>query len=203
MDVDGSSHTPIAGPSRRGVLPGFGVAVLALCTGRHSLGTQARRRKRTKNKRKRKPPPFNAFGCLDVGQQCNGNNDRCCSGVCAGKRSKKGEKDKSQCAAHNEGGCTPERSFCAADPLDEALCNVPVPTDICLTTTGNAGFCASLSDFDAEINCRVCARDTDCLAFGFPPGSACVLIRPQEGGIGCSNNSCAATDQRACVAPVF
>jgi Conotoxin len=204
MDFDDFTHSLIGKPPRRGFLRGLGVAVLMLLTGRDSHGTQAKQGKKHKHRKKRQPPPFNVFGCLDVGQTCNGNNDLCCSGVCEGEKPKKGKQDRSQCVAHNAGGCTPERSFCADnEPFTASVCNLPVATDICLTTTGNAGFCTSLIDFDAELNCRLCSRDTDCLAFGFPPGSACVLIRPQEGGQGCSNNSCAGTDQRACVAPAI
>ena len=48
-------------------------------------------------KKKNKKPKNNAFGCLNVGQACNGKNDKCCSGICDGKKPKKGKKDKSKC----------------------------------------------------------------------------------------------------------
>src|SRR5687768_235577 len=47
-----------------------------------------------KNKRKKKSQK-NAFRCLNVGQKCAGKNGKCCSGICNGKKPKKGKKDRS------------------------------------------------------------------------------------------------------------
>ena len=125
-------------------------------------------------KGKTKKPKKNAFGCLNVGQPCRGKSGTCCSGICQGKKPKKGEKDKSKCVAHNEGGCTAERSVCVTGS-PTSFCG---PEAVCLATTGNAGFCANVAgnSFSQEVNCRVCGKDTDCEAAGFGQGAACVLL---------------------------
>ena len=42
------------------------------------------KKKRTKKNPKR-PLQLNAFGCVDVDQECGGKNGKCCSGICQGK----------------------------------------------------------------------------------------------------------------------
>ncbi len=123
--------------------------------------SEARNRK---GGRKNKKPPFNAFGCLDVGKACNGNNALCCSGICQGKKSKRGRKDRSQCVAHNTGACQANQDSCA---------NGEIPCGeggICFRTTGQASFCG----IENLGNCVVCARDTDCEPV-FGAGAACVV----------------------------
>jgi hypothetical protein len=134
-------------PSRRDVLRGLVAAGLGLG------GLRLPEAAETKKKHKKKPKK-NAFGCLNVGQKCRGKSGKCCSGICQGKKPKKGTKDNSKCVAHNEGGCTPERSICLTGS-QASLCG---PEAACLATTGNAGFCANLAgnSFSQEANCRVC-----------------------------------------------
>lgn len=176
-------------PSRRDVVRGLVGAGLGLGIARWQPTAEA------KKKRKEPPTPVvNEFGCLDVGQPCRGNSALCCSGVCQGKKPKKGKKDTRTCAAHHTGDCTPQRNYCDAIPKVLALCNLPADTAFCTVTTGNAPFCASLLGFDAAVHCQACAKDSDCLALGFPPGSACV----QTGG---DCNACEATQDRACFPP--
>jgi hypothetical protein len=135
-----------------------------------------------------KKPKLNAFGCLNVGQKCRGKDSTCCSGICQGKKPKKGKKDRSTCVAHNTGGCTLDRDLCFNPQL--APCS---KTAFCLTTTGNAPFCAeNIADF-----CRPCGKDKDCEALGFGPGAACVILRTQgicvsgcEGVNGSSGTAC-------------
>ena len=151
-----------------------------------------------KGRKKPKTPKTNAFGCLDVGRPCRGKDGACCSGLCQGKKPKKGKKDKSTCVAHNEGGCTAERSVCVTGN-NTSLCG---PEAVCLATTGNAGFCANAagSGFSQEVNCRPCAKDTDCEAAGFGPGSACVIV---DQGF-CTSISCAGVNGSsgtACLPP--
>jgi hypothetical protein len=106
-----------------------------------------------------------------------GNDSLCCSGVCQGKKPKKGKPDKRVCTAHHAGECSPRRDYCDLEqaPVNN-LCNLPAETAFCVVTTGEAGFCASLLGFDAAIHCQACAKDADCEALGFPPGSACVVF---------------------------
>jgi hypothetical protein len=110
---------------------------------------------------------FNAFGCLDVGQKCRGNDELCCSGLCEGQKPKQGERDKSRCTPHNTGGCSPAQDFCLTDP--NTRCGA---TGICARTTGNAGFCLQIPA--DQLNCTACKRDADCTV-GFGPGAACVV----------------------------
>jgi hypothetical protein len=147
-------------------------------------------------KKKAKP---NQFGCLNVGQPCRGKASQCCSGICEGKKPKKGKKDKRKCAGHNEGGCSPERNVCtAADPA-LAGCNANNEVAVCFATTGSGVFCGSLVAFSEATNCQVCARDSDCTAGGFPPGSACVLLSGEAPA--CANSPCFVTNFRACIPP--
>ena len=145
------------------------------------LATQAKKHKKKKNKKTNKPQN-NAFGCLNVGQHCNGKDDKCCSGVCDGKKPKKGKKDKSTCVAHNVGPCQDAFDVCAG---------VPVPCSLgdlggCLKTTGNAPFCAI-----GDTPCTPCQRDSDCVALGFGIGAACVvcnfLCATESGGTICAS----------------
>jgi hypothetical protein len=163
--------------SRRSLLPG----ALTLVAGWQRI-SEVKAKKKPKNK-----PKLNAFGCLNVGQKCRGKDSTCCSGLCQGKKPKKGQKDKSTCVAHNDGGCTPERSVCVTGS-QASLCG---PEAVCLATTGNAGFCANVAgnSFSQEANCRVCSKDTDCEAAGFGQGAACVLL----------NQGVCATPESTCV----
>lgn len=116
-------------------------------------------------KRKRKKPKKNEFGCLDVGKKCNGKDNKCCSGICKGKRPKKGKKDRSKCVAHNTSTCQVGEDTCL---LDSIRCGTD-PSSHCFRTTGKAGFCGAL---DSGV-CVACAKDKDCET-DFGPGAACV-----------------------------
>jgi hypothetical protein len=62
-----------------------------------------------------------------------------------------------------------------------------------LVTTGNAAFCADLSQLDIsrpDDLCRFCSQDTDCEE-EFGPGSACVVLK------GICTPICASTDRTA------
>jgi hypothetical protein len=77
-------------PSRRDILGGlagigFGLGTLQLEVTRAKHNhhkNHKNHKKRSKQKPALPPPPFNAFGCLDVGQPCQGDSTLCCSGVC-------------------------------------------------------------------------------------------------------------------------
>lgn len=114
-------------------------------------------------KGKKKPTP-NAYGCLSVGQPCKGKDALCCSGLCQGKKPKKGKKDKRKCAARNSGGCVSAQDSCAVDK------NVPcLSNGVCTRTTGEGNSCARLGVGE----CMACAKDADCLLWG--PGAACIV----------------------------
>jgi hypothetical protein len=119
----------------------------------------------TAKNKKRNKPKKNEFGCLDVGKKCNGKNSKCCSGICKGKRPRKGKKDKSKCVAHNVLECQLGEDTCL---LDSIRCGTDTSSH-CFRTTGKAGFCGAI---DTGV-CIQCARDTDCEPT-FGPGAACV-----------------------------
>jgi hypothetical protein len=162
------------GLTRRGV---FVAGLWAALAARGPLPeAAAAKHKHHRKHKKHKKPKKNAFGCLDVGQACNGKDDQCCSGICDGKKPKHGEKDKSRCVAHDTGICQPGIDVCQGIQLECA-------NGFCFQTTGKAPFCAGGTGA-----CTDCQKDTDCQAQGFGPGSACVfcpLICPETGGRVC------------------
>jgi hypothetical protein len=161
--------------SRRGL---WGVAsAIALSTTTLRLpAMDAKKRKKAKKLQR------NSFGCVDVGKPCRGNSANCCSGICQGKKPKKGEKDKSTCVAHNVGGCLANQDLCL---IKEAVSCGASERGVCARTTGNASFCG---DFE-NIACFDCTKDTDCEA-EFGTGAACVICAGE----------CELTGNRICVA---
>jgi hypothetical protein len=164
--------------------------------------TSARKRKQKKQKKrkqqKQRPPVLNAFGCVAIGLPCRGDSALCCSGICQGAPPRQGKPDTSVCIAHNAANCSPERGFCATGDDKRSVCGT---SGICVATTGNAGFCASDDNNSPEINCRVCGSDADCVAQGFPPGSACAVL---TGGFCVGENNCVdvnGSNGTACLVP--
>lgn len=155
-------------PSRRDVMTalaslGLGLGVLRM------PGAVARKRQRTGKKRPKKAKP-NAYGCLNMRQPCQGNSALCCSGICEGKKPKKGKRDKSRCVAHDAATCKVDFDFCTAGV--KHLCNATNEQCACVLTTGNAPFCGNF----VGSYCRECARDADCEA-DLGPGAACVVLK--------------------------
>jgi hypothetical protein len=137
--------------TRRLVLGGFACGPLATL-----LGCDFVTAKKGKGKERLKR---NQFGCVDVGGKCRGNDANCCSGICEGKKPKKGKKDKSRCVAHDAGSCVAGQrpEFCGASVGGNLSCTTSIGTPgICHTTTGNAGYCGG------KILCTACQRDADC-----------------------------------------
>lgn len=183
--------------ARRLLLAGLAISPIAGYLAAGGLGNVEAKKKQKKSK-KAPTPVVNEFGCLDVGQPCRGNSALCCSGVSKGKKPKKGKKDTRTCAVHHTGNCTPQRAICEVEAPVLSLCDLPSDTSHCMHTTGNGIFCGSLLSFTESIHCRACARDSDCLAFGFAPGSACAIL---AGSVCDEGAVCANTEGRACVPP--
>ena len=162
--------------SRRGALAALASGLLVV----GSLAGGGQEAKAKKN-RKKKKPPLNAFGCVDVGKACRGNDTNCCSGICEGKKPKKGKRDTSLCVAHDTGDCTPATTYCTAGEVN-SKCGFAGADARCQTTTGNASFCANFENFiGSGPPCHSCDKDADCEAVT-GPGSACVVL---DGGSGC------------------
>lgn len=186
-------------PSRRDVLHGLASAGLSLATLRLSDAGMAKKGHHKKQKKKPKPkppspppsspppppppPPFNAFGCLDFGQPCQGDSTLCCSGIC--------DPGTSTCVAHNSGICFPDTDTCTVG--HDVPCNPDLPGCRCTLTTGNAAFCADLTALGGAV-CRFCSTDADCQA-ELGPGAACVVLK------GICSATCAATGRTACARP--
>jgi hypothetical protein len=137
--------------SRRSFLSG----VLAIAGGWRGVSEGDARKKR---KRKPKKPKPNQYGCLEVGDACK-NANQCCSGICEGMK----------CRAHDTGTCTQQGpEICSIDPPIALTCNNNASCRCFGTTAGSIVCSAFLPE-----NCADCRKDADCVALGFPPGSAC------------------------------
>lgn len=146
--------------SRRSVLGRISGAAWAAVAVRRPETAEARKKMR------KKKPSFNEYGCVDVGKACRGKDAHCCSGICQGKKPKKGKKDKSRCVAHNVLNCQAGQDQCAGIP---AQCGSS-PMGLCYRTTGNASYCGVAG------GCLECQTDADCVAQGgFGQDAACVV----------------------------
>ncbi|MFN8661923.1 MAG: hypothetical protein U0075_08530 [Thermomicrobiales bacterium] len=139
---------------RRSVLAGLAGSMLGLIAGGPS-DLVAKEKKDNDKKRKKKPLQRNEFGCVPVGKHCRGNDSVCCSGVCDGKKPKKGERDRSECVPHDTGGCVKgqQSGFCHAGSMGTPCTSSAGHPGTCETTTGNAGFCVatgSCTDCDTD-----------------------------------------------------
>jgi hypothetical protein len=170
--------------SRRGILRGLAAA----------LGLQAARVSPDADAKKRKTLRLNAFGCVDVGGTCRGKAKHCCSGICQGKKPKRGERDKSRCIAHGE-------STCPAGHRDTGCggsTTIPCTTSTgfsggCDTTTGNAGFCGH------GFICMSCRKDGECRKVC---GSAAACIPcPNCDGSGTTDTACVGPNPTDCGSP--
>jgi hypothetical protein len=160
----------ISVPSRRHLLRGLAGAGFGLSLVRLPHAAAAKKKRKRKKKAKKATP--NSFGCLNVGQPCQGDSAQCCSGICEGTKPKKGKPDKSRCVAHDTGICQVAMDVCTTGK--DAICNIQNPNCQCYRTTGNAGFCGDVSSGLLNL-CRDCSQDTDCEEeFGL--GAACVAL---------------------------
>jgi hypothetical protein len=145
------------------------------------LAGAASKRQRTNKKRKPKP---NVYGCLSIGAACK-RAAQCCSGICEGKQGKRA------CRAHDAGTCSQAApGVCALGNPTLALCNGKTNC-YCLRTTAGSNVCFG------GYNCEDCRKDADCLALGYPQGTACA---PFTGNLGCAG-ACEETNRMACAVP--
>lgn len=150
-------------PSRRDVLRGLAAAGLGLgvATVPELAGAKPKRRRKSRKPRQTPAKP-NRYGCLSNNAPCR-RASQCCSNVCLGQPGRK------RCRAHGTGTC---------NQTAPAFCESPVPpltacdnsqACVCMRTTSGSSFCGST----VTSNCAACKRDADCVALGYPPGSAC------------------------------
>jgi hypothetical protein len=170
-------------PSRRGVLAAFAAAALGLAA---PVVGDAGKGKKRKKKVKR-----NEFGCVNVGGKCRGKDALCCSGICQGKKRKKGNKDKSRCVAHDAGNCQPGQNKCAGPEIGCSRGDDGKAT-FCFTTTGTGEYCSSGSisnngctkDAECEADCGIGAACVRCEGAPFPELTGRCVGLDRECGIG-------------------
>ena len=181
--------------SRRGAFQALAAAALAATSARIGLSTEPAAAAQVTAERR--------FDCVAVGQTCNGNDSRCCSGRCEGKkekkrkRGKKGKRDRndrrdrSRCVAHDESGCTSGQDTCSNGLA--VACGFRGRGG-CFQTTGNASFCGQIEGGSPpRFRCETCTKDQDCEALGYGRGAACVVCESD-----CAFRNNGAT---ACVGP--
>jgi hypothetical protein len=150
-------------PSRRDILRGLAAAGIGV--GIVTLPDPTAAKKRRKRKKKEKPAKPNEFGCFEVGDPCKSEVD-CCSGVCEGKR----------CRAHGTDICRQDRpGVCTAsiDQIPQLGCGANC---WCFRTTAGSNFCGEGVRTSEQEDCTDCKTDADCLALGYPAGSACAQV---------------------------
>ena len=150
----------------------LGVTLSGLVAGRLALETEAkntnrRRRRRKRKNRNRNNARANAFGCLNVGDRCDGTDLQCCSGICEKEKGGKGKQRKSFCVSHDEGSCRPDQDLCVSNDRLASQCDVD---GVCFRTTGQAGFCGRVDTGE----CITCSTDIECEE-EFGSGAACVV----------------------------
>jgi hypothetical protein len=165
---------------RRPLVSALAGGVLGL-TAMRPLQVAARKGKHKHKTKKEKP---NAFGCLEVGDDCK-RGDQCCSGICEGKNGKR------RCRAHDTGPCDQKTpGFCESVGPAGTRCKNQANC-FCLRTTAGSHVCGTSL---APSACAECKKDADCVAQGFPPGTTCAVF---------SEGNCAGLCEEgtACIAP--
>lgn len=161
--------------SRRGLAGLLGLAALG------AAGSAEAKRKRKERKKKQGQNPkqqvtLNQLGCVNVGNFCE-SAAQCCSGICTG----------STCQAHDVVNCQAGNTDLTCSGVNTNIeCIAAGGGDgLCLTTTGNAGYCAG----DREISpCVSCAKDADCLS-ACGQGAACVICASCPDGRTCAGSA--------------
>jgi hypothetical protein len=183
-----------------------GLAAVGLSLGLRALGwseaeaaksKHKKKRKKRKGKKRAQTPPvatppfelpplvFNEYGCIEVGQPCRGDSALCCSGICEGAAPAAGQPDESRCVAHDMGTCQQGGpGVCTSDAPQNLTCNNNARCR-CISTTAGSNVCAALRPLPEM--CATCQRDADCIALGFPAGSACAPFSEGHCGGACSS----------------
>jgi hypothetical protein len=172
---DGLTRAIASESSRRRVLLGLAGGIIGIGPDWQAGSVEAK-----KGKKKRRPP-FNEFGCLNVGVRCR-NGGQCCSGLCSGKKPKKGKKRKKRCQGHDATNCPGGQIEASCGGINQPCATTAGTPGVCNTTTGNAAFCGAGGD------CFPCHRDADCVD-SCGAGAACILCSgkcDEVGGTACS-----------------
>ena len=160
--------------TRRGLAGVLGLAALGSVSVADAKRKKRKKRKKKKNKNNGDEVKLNEFGCVNVGDFCE-NSGQCCSGIC----------ENDACQAHDANVCQAGQTdlSCAAQGVN-ADCTTPGGGDgLCVTTTGNAGFCVG------DRKCFACTKDTDCQGAGVCGlDAACIVCAncDETGGTACA-----------------
>jgi hypothetical protein len=158
-------------PSRRDVLRSLAGAGLGVGIVRFPDLAAAKKRKRKKRKKNKKVKPAqpNEFGCFEVGDPCRSEAD-CCSGICEEKNGKR------TCRAHGTDVCRQDEPGVCTAPADDIPslgCGINC---FCYRTTAGSNFCGPSPRTSEQQDCTDCRTDADCVALGYPAGSACAPV---------------------------
>lgn len=156
--------------SRRATLKGLAASALGLALGAIGIGEAG----------------ATHFNCRHVGKPCT-RKGQCCSGICRGPSGKK------TCRGHGAGTCKQQGQelICTAPDHTLSRCDNDVDCD-CIRTTAGTNYCADFVCRSEDSFCSVCAaceRDADCLAQGFPEGSACAPATIGRCIVGCESDT--------------
>jgi hypothetical protein len=176
----------LAGPSRRRLIRGLAALALSVGIANDPELTRAKKGKKTLKR--------NQFGCVNVGGKCRGQDQVCCSGICAGKKPKKGGKDKSRCVAHDETSCLAGNNIGLCSGENVACTTTTGHAGSCVTTTGNAGYC------QGQAGCTACSTDADCHAI-CGPQAACAVCNPGYCLLVGIRTLCVGPNEEACSYP--
>jgi hypothetical protein len=167
MSFDQLTRQLLGERTRRAIFGRLAALSLAGPLGLWVAHDDADAKKKRKRKRKDKHAKPNEFGCLEIGDPCQ-SEEQCCSGICAGK------KGQRKCRAHDTGTCVQGMpGLCTAANPETTRCNNADCS--CYRTTAGSNVCSSDDTHDFEV-CVDCQRDADCQELGFPPGSSCTVV---------------------------
>lgn len=156
-------RSQFAGSTRRDLLTGLAMG-FGLGGAYPVLKTEAKKGKKGKKRKKQRSKP-NEFGCLEVGDRCK-TADECCSGICEGKK----------CRAHGTDICRQDKPgvcLAGANEVPSLGCGTNC---WCFRTTTGSNFCSLGPRTSPPLDCTTCQKDADCIALGYPAGSACAFV---------------------------
>jgi hypothetical protein len=169
IDFDRLARFLISRVNRRRVGHGLGATLVGLSGIHASTGAKTRKLER------------NQYGCVNVGNPCRGRDGVCCSGICKGRKPKRGEKDRSRCVAHDADVCEGGEHTPGCGGTAVACTTSTGASGRCMTTTGNAGYCGEGFSYV----CNPCRRDADCQRDAGPE-SACIRCTACPEGTACA-----------------
>jgi hypothetical protein len=104
--------------ARRHLLFGLALSPFAGLVGRMATDVAAKKHHKKKHKKHKPKATPNEYGCLEVGDACQ-SEEQCCSGICEGK------KGARTCVAHDAATCQVDSNLCSTGK--EIFCGATNP----------------------------------------------------------------------------